>query len=96
MPSLYEGFGFPVLEAMAVGTPVVCSNTSSLPEVAGDAAIFFPPQDQYALARAMENLIQNPSIAEQLRRKGFEQTRQFTWQRTAEQTIGIYREVAKS
>lgn len=96
MPSLYEGFGFPVLEAMAVGTPVVCSDTSSLPEVAGDAAIFFPPQDYHALARAMEDLIQNPSIAEQLRRKGFEQARKFTWQRTAEQTIGIYREVARS
>ena len=96
VPSLYEGFGFPVLEAMAVGTPVVCSDTSSLPEVAGDAAIFFPPHDHYALARAMEDLLRNPSIAEQLRRKGFEQARQFTWQRAAEQTIGIYREVAKS
>jgi glycosyltransferase involved in cell wall biosynthesis len=96
MPSLYEGFGFPVLEAMAVGTPVVCSDTSSLPEVAGDAAIFFPPQDQHALAGAIEDLIQNPSIAEQLRRKGFEQVRRFSWQRTAEQTIEIYREVARS
>ncbi|MGA7924720.1 MAG: glycosyltransferase family 1 protein [Candidatus Sulfotelmatobacter sp.] len=96
VPSLYEGFGFPVLEAMATGTPVVCSDTSSLPEVAGDAAIFFPPHDRYALASAIENLIQNPSIAEQLRRKGFERARQFTWQRTAEQTIAIYREVAKS
>jgi|HubBroStandDraft_2_1064218.scaffolds.fasta_scaffold01762_3 glycosyltransferase involved in cell wall biosynthesis len=96
VPSLYEGFGFPVLEAMAVGTPVVCSNTSSLPEVAGDAAIFFPPHDHYALAGAMEDLIQNPSIAEQFRRKGFEQARKFTWQSTAEKTIALYREVAKS
>jgi glycosyltransferase involved in cell wall biosynthesis len=96
MPSLYEGFGFPVLEAMAVGTPVVCSDASSLPEVAGDAAIFFPPRDHHALASAMQDLMQNPSIAEQLRRKGFEQARQFSWQRAAEQTIGIYREVARS
>jgi len=96
MPSLYEGFGFPVLEAMAVGTPVVCSDTSSLPEVAGDAAILFPPHDQEALASAIENVIQNRSLAEQLRRKGFEQARQFTWQRTAEQTIAIYREVART
>jgi glycosyltransferase involved in cell wall biosynthesis len=95
MPSLYEGFGFPVLEAMATGTPVVCSDTSSLPEVAGDAAILFAPHDQYALASAMENLIQNPSLAGELRRKGFEQARRFTWERTAEQTIAIYREVAK-
>jgi glycosyltransferase involved in cell wall biosynthesis len=95
MPSLYEGFGFPVLEAMAVGTPVICSDTSSLPEVAGDAAIFFPPHDQNALATAIENLIQSPSLAEELRRKGLAQARQFTWQRTAEQTLEIYREVAR-
>jgi glycosyltransferase involved in cell wall biosynthesis len=96
MPSLYEGFGFPVVEAMAAGTPVVCSNTSCLPEVAGDAAILFSPHDPYALARVMEDLIQNRSLAEELRRKGIEQARQFTWQRTAEQTIEIYREVARS
>ncbi len=96
MPSLYEGFGFPVLEAMAVGTPVVCSNTSSLPEVAGDAALLFPPEDRVALASAMEDVIRNPLVAGELRRKGFARARQFTWQRTAEQTIAIYREVANS
>jgi len=96
MPSLYEGFGFPVLEAMAAGTPVVCSNTSSLPEVAGDAAILFPPQDQQALARAIEDLIRSPSVGEQLRRKGLEQASRFSWQRAAEQTIAIYRDVARS
>lgn len=96
MPSLYEGFGFPVLEAMAAGIPVVCSDTSSLPEVAGDAAIFFPPHDQLALACAMEDLIQKPSIAEQLRRKGLERARQFSWQRTAEQTLEVYRDIARS
>lgn len=96
VPSLYEGFGFPVLEAMATGIPVICSDTSSLPEVAGNAAIFFPPEDQYALAHAMEDLIQNPSTGEQLQRKGIERARKFTWQRTAEQTIGVYREVARS
>jgi glycosyltransferase involved in cell wall biosynthesis len=96
MPSLYEGFGFPVLEAMAAGTPVVCSNTSSLPEVAGDAAILFPPEDHRALAAAMQDLIENRSLAEELRRKGLQQARQFSWQRTAEQTIAIYRDVAGS
>jgi glycosyltransferase involved in cell wall biosynthesis len=96
MPSLYEGFGFPVLEAMAVGTPVICSDTPSLREVAGDAAILFPPQDQSTLASAIQDLIQNPALASDLRRKGFEQARQFTWQRTAEQTVEIYREIARS
>jgi glycosyltransferase involved in cell wall biosynthesis len=93
MPSLYEGFGFPVVEAMAVGTPVVCSNSSSLPEVAGDAAIFFAPEDQHALAAAMEEVIGRPSLAEELRRKGLQQARQFSWKRNAEQTIAIYRDV---
>jgi len=96
MPSLYEGFGFPVLEAMAVGTPVICSDTSSLPEIAGNAAILFAPQDQNALASAIQELIQNPALAAELRRKGFEQARQFTWQRNADQTVEIYQEIAKS
>jgi glycosyltransferase involved in cell wall biosynthesis len=96
MPSLYEGFGFPVVEAMAAGTPVVCSNTSSLPEVAGDAAILFPPEDQHALAAAIEDVIENRAVAEELRRKGLEQARQFSWQRNAEQTFAIYRDVAGS
>lgn len=96
MPSLYEGFGFPVVEAMAVGTPVICSNSSSLPEVAGDAAILFPPEDQRALAGAMQDVIENRSLAEELRRKSLEQAGQFSWQRTAEQTIAIYRNVAGS
>jgi glycosyltransferase involved in cell wall biosynthesis len=95
MPSLYEGFGFPILEAMAAGIPVVCSNTSSLPEVGGDAALYFPPHHPDALAGAMENLMKNPSLVAQIRRQGFEWVRQFTWQRTAEQTAEIYREVAK-
>lgn len=96
MPSLYEGFGFPVLEAMASGTPVICTNTSSLPEVGGDAALYFPPRDVDSLADAMENLMQSPSLTEQLRRRGLEWACQFTWQRTAEQTVKIYRQVAGS
>jgi glycosyltransferase involved in cell wall biosynthesis len=96
LPSLYEGFGFPILEAMAVGTPVVCSNTSSLPEVGGDAALFFPPHDADALAGAMESLLQSQSLAEQMRQRGLARAHQFTWRRTAEQTADIYREVATS
>jgi glycosyltransferase involved in cell wall biosynthesis len=91
MPSLYEGFGFPVLEGMAAGTPVVASNTSSLPEVAGDAAILVSPHDTAALADAMGQVLGNPSLAAELRAKGLEQARQFQWQRTAAETVEVYR-----
>jgi glycosyltransferase involved in cell wall biosynthesis len=96
MPSLYEGFGFPVLESMAVGTPVVASDSSSLPEVGADAAIFFPPLDEAALAKAISDVLENRRVAEELRRKGLKRAREFSWQRTAEQTLSIYRSVAKS
>jgi glycosyltransferase involved in cell wall biosynthesis len=96
MPSWYEGFGFPVLESMAVGTPVVASDTSSLPEVAADAAIFFPPHDDYALAGAIEDVLENRLVAEELRRKGLKRAGEFSWQRTAKQTAAIYRSVAKA
>jgi glycosyltransferase involved in cell wall biosynthesis len=93
MPSLYEGFGFPVLEAMASGTPVVSSNTSSLPEVAGDAALLIPPTDINAWAEAVDQVLTNPALAAELRAKGLEQARQFTWQRTAAETIEVYRQL---
>jgi glycosyltransferase involved in cell wall biosynthesis len=96
MPSLYEGFGFPVLESMAVGTPVLASDTSSLPEVAADAAIFFPPHDHYALASDIEDVLEHRFVAEELRRKGLKRAREFSWRRTAEQTMSIYRSVVKS
>ena len=96
MPSLYEGFGLPILEAMASGTPVISSNTSSLPEVAGDAALFFPPDDAQALASAIETLLGNGSLAEQLRDKGLKQASRFSWERAAEETIAVYRAVSKS
>jgi glycosyltransferase involved in cell wall biosynthesis len=94
MPSLYEGFGFPVLEGMAAGTPVVASNTSSLPEVAGDAAILISPTDINAWAEAMSQVLTSPSLAAELRNKGLEQARRFTWERTAAQTIEVYRGLA--
>jgi glycosyltransferase involved in cell wall biosynthesis len=95
MPSLYEGFGFPVLESMAVGTPVVASDNSSLPEVTGDAAILFPPFDENALANAIADIIENRSTAEELRTKGLARASQFSWQRAAEETVAVYRSVAK-
>ena len=91
MPSLYEGFGFPVLEAMAAGTPVVASNTSSLPEVAGTAAILVPPNDTVAMAEAMASVLEQPTCASELRRKGLAWAQQFNWQRTAAKTIEVYR-----
>jgi len=94
LPSRYEGFGLTVLEAMACGTPVVCSNTSSLPEVAGDAALFVPPGDVPALAHALRRVLTEPPLWAELSAKGLRQAAPFTWTRTAEQTIKVYEQVA--
>jgi glycosyltransferase involved in cell wall biosynthesis len=90
-PSLYEGFGLPVLEAMARGVPVACSNASSLPEVAGDAALLFDPRDERAIAAALERLLSDGARVERLRARGFERAREFTWERTARLTLESYR-----
>jgi glycosyltransferase involved in cell wall biosynthesis len=89
-PSLYEGFGLPVLEAMARGVPVACSNASSLPEVAGDAALTFEPRDEGAIADAIRRLLGDQSLASELRRRGLERVRAFTWERTASLTLESY------
>jgi glycosyltransferase involved in cell wall biosynthesis len=89
-PSLYEGFGLPVLEAMVRGVPVACSNRSSLPEVAGKAALLFDPEDVGAIRSALEQLLTDRSLAERLRVAGRERAATFTWERTAELTVACY------
>jgi glycosyltransferase involved in cell wall biosynthesis len=89
-PSRYEGFGLPVLEAMARGVPVACSNASSLPEVAGDAALLFDPLDETAIATAVERLLANSDEVERLRARGRDRAREFTWERTARATLASY------
>jgi glycosyltransferase involved in cell wall biosynthesis len=96
MPSLYEGFGFPVLEAMACGTPVVASNVSSLPEVAGDAALFIDPHDTDALAKALARILTDEDLRAELRQRGLERARHFTWQRAAQQTLTILENVTST
>lgn len=89
-PSLYEGFGLPVLESMACGTPVITSNTSSLPEVAGDAAVLVDPYMVEDIAAAMRLVLSDVDLAQDLRNRGLERAKLFTWEKTASQTIAVY------
>lgn len=92
-PSLYEGFGLPVVEAMACGTPVVCSNVSSLPEVVGEAGLLVNPMDVDALADAILKVLRDRNLHETLRLKGVAQAARFSWQETARLTLQAYRKV---
>ena len=89
-PSLYEGFGIPILEAFSAGCPVACSNTSSLPEVAGDAAIFFNPFDEESISSSIDNLISNQSLRNQMSIRGYERLKAFSWEKTAYRTKKLY------
>lgn len=92
MPSIYEGFGIPVVEAMACGTPVVCSTGGSLPEIAGDAALLIPPGDVDALANALARILRDADLRTALRARGLERARHFTWERAAAEHVAVYHE----
>lgn len=91
-PSLYEGFGLPILEAMACGTPVLTSNVSSLPEVAGQAALLVNPHDPAEIAKGLTELITNPDLRCQLIEQGFRQIQKFSWAKAAEQVLEIVKQ----
>jgi glycosyltransferase involved in cell wall biosynthesis len=93
--SLYEGFGLTILEAMQCGTPVVCSENSSLPEVVGDAAFMVPPTDVKKAADIIYNILMNRELAEGLIEKGIERSREFSWAKAAKETLEIYRAVVR-
>lgn len=91
MPSIYEGFGLPVLEAMSCGTPVAASNAASIPELGGDAARYFDPYDLDAMVATLDEILDNESLQVQMQEDGFAQAAKFSWRRTAQETIDVYR-----
>jgi len=95
-PSSYEGFGLPLLEAMACGTPVITGNSSSLPEVVGDSGILVDPENVEALASAMLQVLQNPSLRDNLAKRGMERAKHFSWRKAAKETLEVFRGVAES
>ena len=93
-PSLYEGFGLPPLEAMAHGTPVLASNTSSLPEVVGNAAVLVNPENVFEIMRALHRVLTDQGLREKLKRRCYEQAKKFSWDVSARQILGVYAQVA--
>ena len=93
-PSLYEGFGLPPLEAMAHGTPVVTSNTSSLPEVVGNAALMVNPENVFEIRRALQQALLDTEVRERMKKRGYEQAQRFSWTTSVARVLEIYREIA--
>ena len=93
-PSLYEGFGLPPLEAMAHGTPVITSNTSSLPEVAGNAALLVNPENVFEIRRALQKALLDPALRSRMKERGYQQAQRFSWTSSVERILAIYRELA--
>ena len=91
LPSRFEGFGLPVLEAMARGVPVACSDRSALPEIAGDAALLFDPDDQDSVAETLGCLLRDPELRDDLAARGRDRAAEFTWERAAEASVASYR-----
>ena len=92
-PSLYEGFGLPVVEAMSLGCPVITSRRSSLPEVGGGAAIYVDAEDVKDIAQAIRNLLSHPSLRPNLQERGRAQAAKFSWRRCADETVAVYEQV---
>jgi glycosyltransferase involved in cell wall biosynthesis len=95
-PSLYEGFGLPPLEAMAHGTPVVASNTSSIPEVTGTAALLVNPENVFEIERGLQRALLDPALRERMKQRGYEQAKRFSWMSSVARILEIYREVARA
>ena len=93
-PSLYEGFGFPMVQAMAAGTPVITSAVSALPEIAGDAALFIDPRSEADLSEAMRTLLSSPSRREELAGRGRANARRFSWPECARNSLRFFEDVA--
>lgn len=96
LPSLYEGFGLPILEAMQYGCPVATSSVSSLPEAGGDAAVYFDPENVEDIKKSLESIIQSSELRDKLIKKGYEQVKKFSWEKTARETLKVLEEIGNA